>query len=132
MRIVFHQHTHRKMFEAWFKRTHPTGTRDVIESYWESLRGLGLHLEDPGTPLYELYQKKGKPVTLAEEQDLARRKELVHAFCEGHVAEVRTAVIYEKPQSVIRPDYSWRLTERWIDFPWSVLPPVVDPAAQAH
>ena len=81
MRIVFHQHTHRKMFEAWFKRTHPTGTRDVIESYWESLRGLGLHLEDPGMPLYELYQKKGKPVTLAEEQDLARRKELVHAFC---------------------------------------------------
>ncbi len=40
-----------------------------------------MHLEDPGTPLYELYQKKGKPVTFAEERDLARRKELVHAFC---------------------------------------------------
>jgi len=41
------------------------------------------------------------------------------------VAEARTVVIYEKPQSVIKPDYSWRSTERWIDFPWSVLPPVV-------
>jgi hypoxanthine phosphoribosyltransferase len=29
-------------------------------------------------------------------------------------------------------DYAWRRTERWIDFPWSVLPPVVDPDALAH
>jgi hypoxanthine phosphoribosyltransferase len=48
------------------------------------------------------------------------------------IAEARTVVIYEKPQSVIKPDYSWRLTERWIDFPWSVLPPVVDADALAH
>ena len=63
---------------------------------------------------------------LAQEiADSGRTLELVHAFCGGHVAEARTVVIYEKPQSVIKPDYSWRSTERWIDFPWSVLPPVV-------
>ena len=63
--------------------------------------------------------------------DTGRTLELVQEFCEGHVAEARTVVIYEKPQSVIKPDYAWRLTDRWIDFPWSVLPPVV-PGALAH
>ena len=44
-----------------------------------------------------------------------------------HVAEVRTAVLYEKPRSAVRCDYVWRRTTRWIDFPWSapdVTPPV--------
>jgi uncharacterized protein len=40
------------------------------------------------------------------------------------VTEVRTAVIYEKPRSLVRCDYVWRRTDRWIDFPWSTLPPV--------
>jgi hypothetical protein len=33
-------------------------------------------------------------------------------------------VLYEKPRSVVRCDYVWRHTDRWIDFPWSALPPV--------
>ena len=40
------------------------------------------------------------------------------------VASVRTAVIYEKPRSLVRCDYVWRRTDRWIDFPWSAEPPV--------
>lgn len=39
--------------------------------------------------------------------------------------EVRTAVLYEKPRTIIKPDYAWRTTDRWISFPWSSLPPVV-------
>ncbi|WP_448626129.1 hypothetical protein [Geodermatophilus sp. URMC 64] len=27
--------------------------------------------------------------------------------------------------SLVRCDYVWRRTDRWIDFPWSALPPVV-------
>ena len=50
----------------------------------------------------------------------------VHDFVAGKVAEVRTAVIYEKPHSVIKADYVWKRTDRWINFPWSTLPPVVD------
>ena len=74
----------------------------------------------------------GLKVLIADDvADTGRTLELVHDFCEGHVAEARTVVIYEKPQSVIKPDYSWRVTEQWIDFPWSVLPPVV-PGALAH
>lgn len=56
--------------------------------------------------------------------DTGRTLEVVEAFCEGKVAEVRTAVLYEKPQSVVKCDYVWRQTDRWIDFPWSVQGPV--------
>ncbi len=35
------------------------------------------------------------------------------------VADQRTAVLNEKSRSVVRCDYVWRRTERWIEFPWS-------------
>ena len=50
--------------------------------------------------------------------------EVVHDFCTGKVSEVRTAVLYEKPRSVVKCDYVWRRTERWITFPWSANDPV--------
>jgi uncharacterized protein len=49
----------------------------------------------------------------------------VEEFCAGKVGEVRSAVIYEKPHSVVKCDYVWRRTDRWINFPWSTQPPVV-------
>ena len=49
---------------------------------------------------------------------------LVQDFCRDKVAETRTAVLYEKPHSSVSCDYVWRRTDRWIDFPWSVQPPV--------
>ena len=49
----------------------------------------------------------------------------VQAFCEGKVAEVRTAVLYEKPHSVVQADYVWRRTDKWIVFPWSDKDPVI-------
>ncbi|GAA1435414.1 phosphoribosyltransferase [Microlunatus lacustris] len=57
--------------------------------------------------------------------DTGRTLELVHQFCAGHVAEARTAVLYQKPQSIITADYAWRQTDRWINFPWSSDEPVV-------
>ena len=42
----------------------------------------------------------------------------------GKVAEVRAAVLYQKPRSIVRCEYVWRHTDRWIDFPWSVEAPV--------
>jgi len=50
---------------------------------------------------------------------------LVQRFCERHVAEARTAVLYHKPWSVIVPEYVWSHTDRWINFPWSCDGPVV-------
>ncbi len=50
---------------------------------------------------------------------------LVQEFCAGKVAEVRCAVLYEKPRSMVKCDYVWRRTERWITFPWSAGEPVL-------
>jgi hypoxanthine phosphoribosyltransferase len=48
----------------------------------------------------------------------------VKGFCSDHVAEVRAAVLYEKPWSTFSCDYVSRSTDRWIDFPWSTQAPV--------
>jgi uncharacterized protein len=69
----------------------------------------------------------GLKVLIADDvADSGKTLEVVQQFCAGHVAEARTAVIYEKPRSVIKPEYVWRLTDRWIDFPWSSTPPLVN------
>jgi hypoxanthine phosphoribosyltransferase len=49
----------------------------------------------------------------------------VHEFLEGKVAEVRSAVLYEKPRSAVKCEYVWRRTDRWITFPWSAEEPVL-------
>ena len=56
--------------------------------------------------------------------DTGRTLLLVKEFCEGKVAEVRCAVLYEKPRSTVHCEYVWRRTDRWIDFPWSAQAPV--------
>ncbi len=56
--------------------------------------------------------------------DTGKTLELVHHFCAGHVAEARTAVLYQKPRSIIQPSFAWRQTDQWINFPWSSDPPV--------
>lgn len=45
---------------------------------------------------------------------------LTKDFCEQYVAEVRSAVIYEKPRSVVKCEYVWQRTSDWIHFPWDV------------
>ncbi|WP_029430610.1 phosphoribosyltransferase [Blastococcus sp. URHD0036] len=76
----------------------------------------------------------GANVLVADDvADTGKTLELVRDFCTGYVAEVRTAVIYEKPRSAVRCDYVWRHTDRWIDFPWSSQPPVRSRSARpAH
>ena len=49
---------------------------------------------------------------------------LVKGFCAGQVGDVRVAVLYEKPRSIVDCEYVWKRTELWIDFPWSIEPPV--------
>lgn len=68
----------------------------------------------------------GKSVLVVDDvADSGRTLELVVEFCRGHGDDVRTAVLYDKPASVVTPTYTWRSTERWINFPWSE-PPLVD------
>ncbi|GAC1374554.1 MAG: phosphoribosyltransferase [Acidimicrobiales bacterium] len=54
---------------------------------------------------------------------------LVRDFCVPQVAEVRCAVLFQKPASVVECEYVWRRTDRWIDFPWSTHDAVIVPSA---
>ncbi len=56
--------------------------------------------------------------------DTGETLQLVAETVRPEVAELRTAVLYEKPRSVVRCDYVWRRTENWVEFPWSTRPPV--------
>lgn len=60
--------------------------------------------------------------------DTGKTLQLVEEFCAGKVLETRTAVLYEKPRSLVKCDYVWRYTDRWINFPWSDKHPVVSRA----
>ena len=72
-----------------------------------------------------------KKVLIADDvADSGRTIELVYTFIRDHVADVRSAVIYEKPRSLIRCDYVWKHTDHWINFPWSSVAPVVQRAGQ--
>ena len=48
----------------------------------------------------------------------------VYDFVQDYVADVRCAVVFEKPHSTVKCDYVWKRTDRWINFPWSTMPPV--------
>ena len=63
--------------------------------------------------------------------DSGRTLALVMDLLTPHAASVRSAVLYTKPRTVIRPDYSWRDTDLWITFPWSAEPPVTAGATHA-
>jgi len=68
----------------------------------------------------------GLKVLVADDvADSGRTLELVRKVVDEHVAEVRTVVLYQKPQSVIDADFVWRRTDRWINFPWSSQAPIV-------
>lgn len=54
---------------------------------------------------------------------------LVRDFCVPQVAEVRCAVLFQKPASVVECEYVWSRTTRWIDFPWSTSDAVIVPTA---
>jgi hypoxanthine phosphoribosyltransferase len=67
----------------------------------------------------------GLKVLVADDvADTGATLKLVREFCGDYVSEVRSAVLYEKSHSVEKPDYSWKSTDKWIEFPWSVQPPV--------
>jgi uncharacterized protein len=82
-------------------------------------------------PALDLVDVAGLRVLVADDvADTGHTLKLVREVLAQHVAEARTAVLYRKPHSVVEPTYVWHQTDRWIDFPWSALPPVTDPAAE--
>jgi hypothetical protein len=83
-------------------------------------------------PVPNVVDLSGSTVLVADDvADTGATLKLVRDFCAGHVADVRCAVVYEKPQSTVSCEYVWKRTDRWINFPWSTQPPVVRRAAGA-
>jgi hypoxanthine phosphoribosyltransferase len=76
-------------------------------------------------PVPELIDLQEARLLIADDvADTGATLDLITRFCADKVAEVRTAVLYEKTRSIVKCDYVWRRTDRWIDFPWSSEPPV--------
>jgi uncharacterized protein len=99
----------------------------------EFYTGVGTTLAMPVmlAPVPNVVDFSNKRVLIADDvADTGKTLKLVHEFCREHVAEVRSAVIYEKPQSTVKCEYVWRRTDQWINFPWSVQPPVVRRSGQ--
>lgn len=56
--------------------------------------------------------------------DSGRTLHLVIKLLRGFGADVRSAVLYAKPRSIVEADFVWKRTDDWIVFPWSAEPPV--------
>ncbi len=77
-------------------------------------------------PVPNAVDLSGAKVLVADDvADTGATLKLVRDFCADHVADVRCAVIYEKPRSSVKCEYVWKHTDQWINFPWSTEPPVV-------
>lgn len=56
--------------------------------------------------------------------DTGETLQMVIDLLSPSVSEVRSAVLYEKTRSIVSPDFTWKHTDEWINFPWSSDPPV--------
>ena len=104
------------------------GVKNTATISVEFYTGIDERLEMPMIlpPVPELVDLEQERVLIADDvADTGLTLKLVKDFCAGKVGEVRCAVLYEKPRSVVNCEYVWRRTDRWIDFPWSDKDPVV-------
>ena len=94
-----------------------------VEFYTGVDERLDLPIVLPPVPdLVDLHESR---VLIADDvADTGKTLLLVKDFLAGNVGDVRVAVLYAKPRSEVDCEYVWQRTDRWIDFPWSVLPPV--------
>ena len=97
----------------------------------EFYTGVDTRLPEPVIlpPMLDEVSLHGKRVLIVDDvSDSGHTLSLVIRLLEASGAVVRTAVLYAKPRTVQEADYTWRRTDRWINFPWSVLAPVVPSA----
>lgn len=95
----------------------------------EFYTGVGTVLEHPEVlpPELDMSYLAGRRVLLVDDvADSGRTLQLAVRLLTDQGADVRSAVVYTKPTTVHEPDYSWRRTSLWIDFPWSLRGTVAD------
>ena len=80
-------------------------------------------------PMLDIESIRGRRLLVVDDVvDSGRTLALVLKLLRGFGADVRSAVIYSKPTTIVQPDFVWKHTDNWIVFPWSAQPPV-NPAA---
>jgi len=101
----------------------------------EFYTGIGTVLEAPEVlpPELDMTYLEGRRVLLVDDvADSGRTLALAVQLLRDRGADVRSAVIYTKPTTIVQPDYSHRDTALWIDFPWSAQGSVVEEDAGAE
>lgn len=102
----------------------------------EFYTGVGKTMAEPEIlePYMDISSLEGKRILIVDDvadsgktlkliMDLISEKGLSMGGDSAKV-DARSATIYLKPTSIIKPDYIFKQTDKWINFPWSVLPPV--------
>ena len=103
------------------------GVKNTFTMNVEFYTGVDERLDVPMIlpPIPDLVDFAETKVLIADDvADTGATLALVKQFCAGRTAEVRCAVLYEKPRSEVKCEYVWRRTDRWITFPWSAHDPV--------
>jgi len=106
------------------------GIKNTFTMSVEFYTGVDERLELPMIlpPVPDLVDLHESRVLIADDvADTGQTLVLVKEFLEGKVDEVKIAVLYEKPRSVVQCEYVWSRTDRWIVFPWSADDPVETP-----
>ena len=88
----------------------------------EFYTGIGTVLDAPELlpPELDMTYLDGRRVLLVDDvADSGRTLDLAVRLLTERGADVRSAVIYTKPTTIVVPDFSWKATSLWIDFPWS-------------
>lgn len=91
----------------------------------EFYTNIGQTLPEPVVldPQLDTDSLRSKKVLVVDDvADSGKTLDLVVNLLEEKASQVRSAVIYTKPTTIFAPDYSWRRTDKWINFAWSVLP----------
>ncbi len=104
------------------------GVKNCATINVEFYTGVGERMKVPVVlpPTPPLVDLAGLKVLVADDvADSGITLAMVRDLVGPNVAELRIAVLYKKPWSVVEPDYFWARTDGWIDFPWSSGPPVV-------
>ncbi|MFT4157240.1 MAG: phosphoribosyltransferase [Microbacterium sp.] len=90
----------------------------------EFYTGIGTVLDSPVVlpPELDMEYLDGRRVLLVDDvADSGKTLALAAQLLKDKGADVRSATIYTKPTTIFQPDYAWKDTDLWINFPWSFL-----------
>ncbi|MBP2436289.1 phosphoribosyltransferase [Microbacterium amylolyticum] len=88
----------------------------------EFYTGIGTVLDAPEVlpPELDMNYLDGRRVLLVDDvADSGRTLKMAVDMLIDKGADVRSVTIYTKPSTIIQPDFAWKDTDLWIDFPWS-------------